>query len=128
MKKFKVIKEFPGLQVGDIIYEDSGSGFYVNTIEEYDSSEEAESLYSNTVAINKEAVMANVGEYFEEITEEKVDEASTPVADLVDEMSSVAAYLESDSIMAINNYHKKVIDWMLQKVYSDIELLTSTNL
>ena len=116
MKRFEVIKEFPGLKVGDILIEDEGTDFYINYKEELDVSETSEKLYVNTVALNKDAVLQNVGEYFKEIIDEKEEQESS----LITDMTQTASYLEGDLIMAINDYHREKLQQMLDIVYTDI--------
>ena len=96
MKQYKVIKEFPGLKVGDILTEDTGTGFFVNEKDEFEVGEGVESMYVNTVAINKAAIEENIGEYFEEIISEELDEPLTPKQARINDMMQVAAYLEAD--------------------------------
>ena len=122
MKQFKVIKEFPGLKVGDILTEDPGSGFYINYIENIDSTEDSQSIFVNSVALNESAVVENLGEYFEELPIEKEPE-ETEQEKLLSQMTQTAAYLENDVSMAINNYHREITLNTLNTVYHDISML-----
>ena len=116
--KYKVIKEFPGLKVGDVLIEEEGTGFYINKKEEVDISEDNESLYINSVAFSKD-IVENEKEFFEPV-ETKRDTKDS----IIDEMAQVASLLEADLITAINEYHFNLISEMIEKVYKDINLLS----
>jgi len=118
MKQYKVIKEFPGLKVGDILNEDEGTGFFVNYKAEVDLGDDFEGNYINSVAINKAAIEENVGEYFEEIAIE--EEPVTPTQERINEIMRVASYLEADLITAINGYHSELLGEMINRAYRDV--------
>jgi len=64
--------------------------------------------------------------YFAPIAEEKkvVETPVSPITLAVDEMSQVLSMLEADKITALNNYHMSLLNEMIDKVQSDIQLLT----
>jgi len=126
--RYKVVKEFPGLKVGDILTEEEGTGFYVNKKEDLDVSETSEELYINSVALSK-SIVESERAYFAPIAEKKkvVEKVPTKVdrmQKVIDEMSQVAAMFEADLVTAINDYHYNLITKVISEVYEDIDMLT----
>ena len=121
MKKYKVIKEFPGLKVGDILAEETEANFYINVKEEADISEDFESIFINSVALSKD-IVENEPEYFELIVENK---RANEIDNLLNDMGKVAALFEADKVTAINEYHINIIDQVLDNINQDMQLISS---
>jgi len=127
--KYEVIKEFPGLKIGDILTEEEGTGFYVNRKEDVDVSEAAESVYINSIALSKD-VVENEKEYFRPVVEMKPKEEVKKLSEKdkkINDIMQVATYLESDLLMAVNPYHEELLGEMINRAYRDASLLQSTN-
>ena len=135
--EYKVIKEFPGLKVGDLLIEEEGTGFYVNNKEDIDIAENSESVYINSVAIRKEIVEAEK-DYFEPVVEKAIvsptteevakakrDKAKKEVLEKeINDMMQVASIIESDLVLAINDYHHGILADALSRVYAEVNILS----
>jgi len=120
--EYRVVKEFPGLEVGDILRKEDSENFYVNRKENSDISETSESIYINSVALGKEVVEGD-NEFFEAVLENEVEKVSK-LDRQIDDIMQVASLLEADLITALNEYHKEMIQESLRKAYEDANFLS----
>ena len=125
LKSYSVVKEFPGLEIGDIITEQEGTGFYINHTEETSEENGTTNIFANSIAINEAAVLANVGEYFVEVLDDEKEAPLSPVQIKTNDMMQVAGLLESDLVMATSEYHVKVLQDAIAAIYNEVELLNS---
>lgn len=76
VNKVKVIKEFPGFEIGDILALDVDNGVfgYEYNVEEDDNGLEAlfDAISTHKGTISKKDILANLNIYFEDITECKI--------------------------------------------------------
>lgn len=66
--EYKVIKEYPGLAVDDILLFDEDAGFYINTATKEEVNESALAFYSNTVALSQ-FIVEGSPDYFAPVLE-----------------------------------------------------------
>lgn len=76
VSKVKVIKEFPGFEIGDVLALDANNGIfgYEYNVDEDDNGLEAlfDAISTHKGTISKKDVESNLGTYFENITEYKM--------------------------------------------------------